>query len=315
MKILLLGGAGYLGSVLTQKLLMSDHSVTVVDTFWFGDNLPNPDENGLLSKVNLDIRNTEALKNEIEKADAVINIAAAVGPEMCDMIPKTAKEINLEAVKNMIPLVENKKFIFTSTCSVYGFNEEKFLDEDSTDFAAVSLYGRTKSEAEQMVHKQLPEATIFRLGTLYGYSPRMRFDLVANLFIAKAINGEKLTVNGGEQWRPMVHVQDVADGIIFALENNMHGIYNMVQNNYTIKLMAEIITAKYGNEYEVDPSKSDVRSTIAKNNKIRQRGFYPKRSILDAAKELENMECIKDYKNPIHYNAKYVSVLRERGLV
>jgi len=310
MKVLVLGGNGYLGNVLCPKLYDAGHEVTSIDLNWFGDYLPKT-----INSIVGDIRDEKLMKKEIINADAVIHLAAVVGPGMCDVMPKTAQEVNYDAFKNIVPLVKEhkKKYLYTSTCSVYGFDEERFLGEDSTGIFPVSHYGIVKAKAEKIITDQLPDATVFRLGTLYGYSPRMRYDLVTNIFIAQGLNKKTITVHGGEQWRPMVCVEDVANAFVWSLDRDVSGLYNVIYNNYTIKLLAEILSAKFDVPYTVDPTKSDVRSTFAKGNKLRVKGFTPKYGPLHVIDKIRESGTWKDFDKILSYsNIKIANSIRYR---
>lgn len=143
----------------------------------------------------------------------------------------------------------------------------------------------------------------------------MRYDLVVNLFTAQALMGETLTVHGGEQWRPMVNLNDVSRGIKFSIENDIRGLYNLMYANYNIKLIAEIVASKLNAEFIVDPTKNDVRSTYAKNNKLRLKGFQTKYSVLDAIKSIvaDPTESWKNYKDPIYHNMKFLKQMHDEG--
>lgn len=311
MKVLVIGGSGYLGSVLVPKLISSGYEVTSVDLNLFGDHLPNN-----VNKITGDIRDETLMKKEIEKADAIINLAAIVGPPLCEVLPNFAYETNYSVMKKIIRLVKNKKYIYTSTCSVYGFEDDIFLDEDIIKFYPISHYAITKAKAEALINEQMPNATIFRLGTLFGYSPRMRYDLVTNIFIAQALNNQNITVNGGDQWRPMTHVEDVAEGIIWSLERELNGIYNLSYNNYTIKLIAEIISSKLNVPFIIsnEISEDSNRNVLVKNRKLSNKGFKAKRNILDAIKPIKESNTWKDWTNMLYNNGKMGSVLNEKYL-
>lgn len=165
-RVCILGGAGYLGSNLSKLLLESGYEVNVLDTFWFGDNLPEK-----VNRIKGDLRNKDDVNKALEGVDACIHLAAIVGPDICAYLnPEVVMDINFTFVPRIAEICKSKKikYVYTSTCSVYGFNEEQFLDEESKEISAVSLYGKSKYYAERYIVDSFPEATVFRLGTLMG---------------------------------------------------------------------------------------------------------------------------------------------------
>ena len=219
MNVLVVGGAGYVGGGIVDKL-KENHNVTVFDSLIY--------EESYRKDVNFvygDIRDKDKLLSVLNKNDAVIWLAALVGDGACSINPELTFEINSESVKF---LAENfkKRIVFLSTCSVYGA-QDGMLDETSS-INPLSEYASSKVQAEEYL--QNSDAIIFRLGTLFGISDefsRIRLDLVVNILVTKALTEGKLTVFGGEQWRPLLHVNDVANAINHTLEDGVTGIFNL----------------------------------------------------------------------------------------
>src|SRR3989338_6416000 len=189
MKVLVTGGAGYLGTVLVNKLLRKGYKVTVLDNLLFGNYLGKHKN---MKIIDGDIRNLVTVVKALNDADAVIHLASIVGDQAGDLEQRTTIEINYLATKNIAELCQlyGKRFIYPSTCSVYGERSEKVVKENARLIKPISLYGQTKLRSEQGIADSCNDYTILRLGTLFGLSPRMRFDLAINLFAAKAINKE-----------------------------------------------------------------------------------------------------------------------------
>lgn len=221
--VLVLGGAGYLGSVMVRQLLHQGFKVRVLDALLFGDRSldevrPHPN----FELIPGDLRDIRAAKRSMNGCDAVIHLAAIVGDSACEEQQALALEVNCTATPMLAEIASAcgvRRFIFASSCSVYGASDN-FLDELSP-LNPLSLYARTKQDSERMLlSAQSPDfaTTILRLGTLFGLSPRMRFDLIANMFVAQAARSGRITVWNGEQWRPFLHVQDAARAFMACLD-------------------------------------------------------------------------------------------------
>ena len=234
--ILIVGGAGYIGGYMTDYLIDNNYNVTVYDNLLY--------ETRFLKNVNFingDIREKDRLLTIANDYDVVIWLAALVGDGACAINPKLTTELNYECFKWFVDRYK-KKIVFTSTCSVYGLNND-LIDEDATP-NPLSVYAETKLHAEQYLLNNHDDNFIFRLGTLYGIGDlfsRIRLDLVLNVLSKKAAHKETLSVFGGEQWRPLLHVKDVTHATEYFLENNITGLYNLSSKNYTIKELAEEI--------------------------------------------------------------------------
>ena len=221
MKILVTGGAGYLGSSLTPLLLQAGHKVNVLDSLQFGgESLISAMNHPGFRLIKGDIRDAQALNEALDGAEAVVHLAAIVGDPACSKHPELAREINLDSSIELIRQAGKQnvsRFLFASTCSNYGCmkSTEEFASEDH-GLQPVSLYAETKVAVEKhLLALQSPSmaATVLRFATLYGLSSRMRFDLTVNEFVMRLICEDTLTVFGEQFWRPYVHVVDAARAI------------------------------------------------------------------------------------------------------
>ncbi|HUJ32983.1 MAG TPA: SDR family oxidoreductase [Candidatus Acidoferrum sp.] len=222
-RILVTGGAGYVGSVLVAQLLARGFSVRVLDSFLFGDkSLESVRTNPGCELVPGDVRDAAVAARAMKKCDAVVHLAAIVGDPACDANRQLAAEVNRTSTRMLVDLARStgvKRFVFASSCSVYGASDS-LLDETSA-LNPLSLYARTKVDSENALLAARSRGfapTVLRLGTLFGLSSRMRFDLVVNLFVARAASEGRITVFNAEQWRPFLHVHDAARAVIACLE-------------------------------------------------------------------------------------------------
>lgn len=250
--VLVIGGAGYIGSALLPKLLERKYQVRLLDLLLYGEE-PIADylEHPNLEVIQADFRQIDTVVQAMQGIDAVVHLGAIVGDPACALDEELTIEVNLMATKMVAEVAKGsgvRRFIFASTCSVYGASNE-MLDERS-QFNPVSLYARSKIASEAVLRKMAsPEfsPTSLRFGTIYGLSGRTRFDLVINLLTAKAIVDGKITVFGGDQWRPFVHVDDAALSVFKVLEAPLDVVHNEAFNvgsnaqNHTILEVAQMI--------------------------------------------------------------------------
>lgn len=294
-KVLITGGAGYVGQVLLGQI-PNNWKITVIDNVYVGNGNFVPNEN--IEFVNGDIRNKSLMMNLIEKNDAVIHLAGIVG-DSCPINPKSALEVNVNATENIAKLCNelDKRIIFMSTCSVYGFNENT-CDEE-TEPNPLNAYSHHKVLGEKVIKENTTNYLIFRMGTVYGWSPRMRFDLGINLFIEKSLWNEKIQVFGGNQWRPLTHVKDASRALIMGVENqNLNTTLNLVGENHLILDIAN----KISNNVEIVDYKDDNRSYKVDNSKIlKQLKWSPKMDVISAKDEFDKIE----YENDIYYNKRW----------
>ncbi len=309
MRILLTGGSGYLGSILTRKLLANGHHVRILDNFLFGkDSIKDIENNKNLEIVEGDIRDLSIVGKSLKKIDSVIHLASIVGTQSAELDPKTSIEINFMATRNIAELCKIykiKQFIFASTCSVYGAQPDQLIAENS-EVNPLDSYGLSKFQSERAILQVYDYPTILRLGTLFGASHRMRFDLAINLFISQAMNKEKITVFGGTQWRPFLHVDDAAEAFSFAVENKMEGIYNVIWKNLTINQMAKDVKKLVPTQIELSKDIVDKRDYRVTGTKLEKFGFKAKKDISYAVKEFKSkiLSDVKNYKQDKYSNYK-----------
>ena len=304
MNILVVGGAGYVGGGIVDKL-SKDHEVTVYDSLIY--------ETSYRKKVNFilgDIRDSSKLNSILSDFDVVVWLAALVGDGACAINPELTHEINTESVKNLVQNFD-KRIVFLSTCSVYGA-QDGILTEDS-DTNPLSEYASSKLKAEE--HLKDSNALIFRLGTLFGISDefsRVRLDLVVNILTAKALIDKKISVFGGDQWRPLLHVNDVSNAISHCLNTDVTGIYNLHHKNYKIIDIAKEIEKKVKDvEVEVTPmSFEDARNYQVSSQKLLdETGFEASIELIKGVNEIYDLifhNRIKDITDPRYSNQNFL---------
>ncbi|MDE1861455.1 MAG: SDR family oxidoreductase [Thaumarchaeota archaeon] len=309
MKILLTGGSGYLGSILTRKLLKKGFRVRILDNFLFGKHpLTDVIKNKDLELIDGDVRDLAAVSKSLKDVDVVIHLASIVGTQSSELDPKTSIEINYLATRNiadLCKLYKIKQFVFASTCSVYGAQPNNFISENS-EVNPLDSYGQSKFQSERAILQAYDYPTILRLGTLFGASYRMRFDLAINLFLAQALNKEDITVFGGNQWRPFLHVDDAAEAFSFVVENNMEGIYNTIWKNITIEQMAREVKKLIPTGIKISKDIVDKRDYRVTGAKLEKFGYKATKDIKYAANEFKTKisEDVKNYKQEKYSNYK-----------
>ena len=304
MKVLIVGGAGYVGGGIVD-LLSKDNEVTVYDSLIY--------ENSYRKNVNFifgDIRDYKKINNILKEYDAVIWLAALVGDGACAINPALTHEINSETVKNLVKNFKGK-IVFLSTCSVYGA-QEGVLDENS-EVNPLSEYASSKLVAEKYLEDA--DAIIFRLGTLFGVGDqfsRIRLDLVVNILTTKAYIDKKMSVFGGEQWRPLLHVKDVANAIGHTLDTQTSGIFNLHYKNFKIIEIANEIKNKMSDvEIETTPLPfQDARNYQVSSDKLKDvTGFE---AVVDLSQGINEMHQlissnrIKDINDPRYSNQNFL---------
>lgn len=307
MRIVVTGGAGYLGSILCRRLLEEGQKVKCLDNLLYGKEPIKPLlRNSNFQLITGDIRDMTTITTTMNGADTVIHLASIVGRQAANLNSKATMEINYLATKNIAELCalhDIKNLIFASTCSVYGAQPNNLIDENSPTHP-VDLYAETKIKSEAAILDVFANATILRIATLFGLSKRMRFDLAINRFVAQAIQDKRLTVFGGEQYRPFIHVADAAEAYLFALDNELKGIYNISWENWKIIDVAKLISDTLGAKIEVSKKIVDLRDYKVNYDKIKSLGFNPKRNVQTAVEEIsERYESeFKDYRLPKYDN-------------
>jgi len=287
MHILITGGCGYTGTILTNDLVDLGHKVTIVDTQWFGNHLI-PKKN--LEIIKLDIREHE--KIPLEKVDTVIHLANIANDPSVELNSKLSWEVNVLATQK---LIENslknkvKQFIFASSGSVYGLKEEKEVTEELS-LVPISTYNKTKMIAERvlMSYKNDIKLHCIRPATVCGFSPRMRLDVSVNMFVFQALKFKSMTVFGGDQIRPNIHIQDLIDVYKhFVLNRDLpNGFYNAGFENLKIIDIAKKVTKLIPSEIIIKKN-NDPRSYRQNSNKLLETGFKRQFSVVDAIKELK----------------------------
>jgi len=325
-KVLLTGGAGYLGSVLCRKLLDRGYRVRVLDNLTYGDEgIKDLYGNRSFEFLKGDARNISDLTEAMKGMDAVMHLAAIVGDPASQLKPQATIEINYLSTKAAAETAKYNqinKFLFFSTCSVYGAGKtaDERLKEDSS-LNPVSLYAETKLKSEEGILNLADEnfsPTIFRFATLYGVSPRVRFDLVVNTLTARAVLEKKISIFGGEQWRPNLEVSDAARACILWLEAPLEKvsgeIFNVGANEQNCKII-EIgrMVKKIVPETAVEIKKEldDLRDYNVSFDKIlRVLGFRAKKTIEQSIGEMKKMIEIKKITNfnlPQYSNYRFLS--------
>lgn len=312
MRVLVTGGAGYIGDAVVEHLKALHDSPLVVDSLIYSDEYTRDD----VGFKRLDITTPafiEYIKHQ--RIDAIIHLAAIVGDAACQISPERTRQINVDATRLLVDFVKqyqpHTKFVFASTCSVYGA-KDGVLDEAS-EARPLSLYAETKLEAEKIV-RELDNHVIFRLGTIFGLSTkfgRIRADLVANVMTYMALNCMPLMVNGGEQWRPLIHVEDVGQIMAECLDSELKGTFILSHKNYRISDIADTIVKVLGKGKieKRDLPFEDLRNYKVDNSKLSEEGFTPFRKledgILDIAQFVDSGR-IKDPWISKYHNARFL---------
>ena len=306
MKILVVGGAGYVGGGIVDKLI-PNHEVTVYDSLVY--------ETSYRKQVDFiygDIRDHKKLNSILNNYDCVIWLAALVGDGACSINPSLTQEINAESVNNLTKNYSGR-IVFLSTCSVYGAQEGVLSEDSSTN--PLSEYASSKLIAEKYLEDS--NVIIFRLGTLFGISDqysRIRLDLVVNILVTKALMENKMSVFGGDQWRPLLHVNDVANAIDVTVETQINGIFNLHYQNFKIIEIAEKIQKKITTaEIIKTPMEfQDARNYQVTSDKLlRETGFKPEVDLktgIDEIYELISKNRIKDISDPRYSNQNFLNL-------
>jgi len=309
-KILITGGAGYIGSMLCTKLLEAGHSVTVVDLLKYDKGSLNH----LYFHKNFklicdDIRKVSLIKMLIKQHEFIIPLAALVGAPLCEKFKKDALSTNLGSIKTLCNLATKKnKVIYLTTNSGYGIGEKnKYCDENSP-LKPISLYGRTKCEGENLVRLKIKNHVCFRLATVFGHSYRMRSDLLVNNFVYTAIKKKKLILFEPHFRRNFIHVRDVVNAIIFTMKNFNQlkdNVYNLGLSSANISkiMLAEKIQKQYKKlriQIVTNRKDPDKRDYFVSNKKIEKKGFKAKISLENGIAEL--IQVFTNDKNKVINN-------------
>ena len=295
MKILVTGGAGYLGSVLCERLLRAGYQVTVVDNLMYRQqSLFHLCADPRFEFVFGDARDEELMVRLIRQADVLIPLAAVVGAPACDRDPWLAKSVNLEAVKMLNRLRSSDQLVITPTTnSGYGTQSGDVYCTEETPLEPISLYGQTKAQAEAAL-LETENAISLRLATVFGTSPRMRLDLLVNHFVHAAVTDRYIVIFEKDFKRNYVHIRDVADCFVYGIEHAEAMVgrpYNvgLDQANLSKEQLAMAIKAHVPDfyiHYSEIGSDPDKRNYIVSNQRLREAGFEAQRSIDEGIVEL-----------------------------
>lgn len=311
MKILIAGGGGYIGSYLIPHLLERGYEVDVIDLFWFGNYLP-----GKVKNINKDI--FALTEHDLSGYDQVIFLAGLSNDPMADYSPSKNFISNGAAPAYLAFITKRagiKRYIYAGSCSVYGYTENDLYDEESPTISN-SAYGISKLQGERSV-LQLADKDFsviaFRQGTVSGYSPRMRLDLVVNTMFKTAVCENIININNPAIWRPVLSIRDAASAYIRAIEadERISGTFNIASGNYTVGEIGDLVKSGVEKYLGIDVNFNirhiqDYRNykvSIEKANKILS--FHPKNDVESIIKDLvDNRERFKDFDNPKYYNIK-----------
>jgi nucleoside-diphosphate-sugar epimerase len=322
--ILVVGGAGYIGAVLVRKLLSRGAKVRLMDSLVYGDAaiaeiLHHPNLEFMVG----DCRNIQDVVKSMTGASSVVHLAAVVGDPACEQDKQNALEINYSATRMMVEIAKGHgigRFVFASSCSVYGASE--FLMDEQSKTEPISLYGKTKIDSEKVLldaRTATFHPIVLRFATVFGLAPRPRFDLVVNLLTAKARQEGIITIYNGEQWRPFIHVDDIAQAIVetlYAPISNVSGeIFNVGDDrlNFTLGQIAEKIRQHFPDTKVQEVENNDRRNYRVSFAKIRnQIGFSCQRTIDDGIRELSDAfdrGTIADYQEAFYSNVKFLRLM------
>ena len=312
MKVLVVGGAGYVGGVVTDLFIKKKHNVIVYDNLTYEESFRKK-----CHFVNADIRNKKILKKYLKWADVVVWMAALVGDGACSINPQITFDINSESVRFLAKNFK-KKIIFFSTCSVYG--EQDGLIDEEAKLNPLSIYAKSKIKAENYLKNS--KAFIFRLGTLFGvgdeYS-RIRMDLAVNTLTAKAFFEKRLTIFGGEQYRPLLHVKDAARAIVYVSNSKKYGTYDLGYKNYKILDLGKEIRSIFKNKVQIKKISmkfQDTRNYRVKCIKMKKiLKFKPTYTVKDGVNEIYNLlytKRIKNINDPRYTNQKFLEIFKDK---
>ncbi len=309
MRLLIAGGAGYLGSTLIPKLLARGYKVDVVDLFWFGNHLPR--QAGILNK---DI--FQLTVDDLELYDQVVFLAGLSNDPMAEYSPSKNFIFNAAApayLAYIAKMAKVKRYIYASSCSVYGYTENELYDETRAVSSSYP-YGISKLQGEQAVMQLAGEnfsVISLRKGTISGYSPRMRLDLIVNTMFKTAIRDHTITVNNPSIWRPILSIEDAATAYIRAIEasHKISGIFNLASGNYTVGEVGDLIKSAIEERLNLRVNLCIKHVEDFRNYKVSTEkaanvlSFHPSGSVKSIVDNLiDNMSKFQDWDNPAYAN-------------
>jgi len=295
--VLVTGGAGYVGSVLVPKLVARGYNVKVIDLYLFGDDVLAGARGPRLTEVKGDLRDRAMLEREMPGTDAVIHLACISNDPSFELNPALGKSINYDAFGPLVEAAKKnrvKRFIYASSSSVYGIKEVENVTEDLPR-EPLTDYSRCKALCEDVLAQQREKGFVtltLRPATVCGYSPRLRLDLTVNILTNHAVNNHKITVLGGAQKRPNLHIQDMTDLYVQTLQWSDAAVdgktYNAGCDNFTLTRIAEMVRDVVGKSVDIVTTPADdLRSYHVSSERIkRELGWAPRRTVTDAVKDL-----------------------------
>jgi len=295
--IFITGGAGYVGAMLVPELLSKGYKVTVLDLMMYGEDVIKP--NNSLKMVKGDIRDISLLKKEIPGHDVVIHLACISNDPSFELNPNLGKSINLDAFEPLVKISKNsgvQRFIYASSSSVYGVKEELGVHEDMS-LEPLTDYSKFKADCEKILAPYQSDnftTVTVRPATVCGYSTRQRLDVVVNILTNLAYHKREITVFGGKQYRPNIHIKDMVDAYIMLIEapkEKIAGeIFNVGFENQTVTELSETVKKVIGEDVKlITTPTNDNRSYHISSEKIKEKlGFVAKHSIEEAADDLKN---------------------------
>ena len=312
MRLLVTGGCGYIGTVLTERLLLDGHQVIVVDTQWFGNHLAEHPELVVLKQ---DIRDSRAIP--LDGVDTVLHLANIANDPAVELNPELSWEVNVLAGQQLADLAVRagvRQFIYASSGSVYGVKQEDEVTEDLA-LEPISVYNKTKMAAERVLLSYRDEMTVHcvRPATVCGLSPRMRLDVAVNMLTYQALSGGQMTIFGGRQTRPNIHIKDMV-GVyqhLLARPDLPTGCYNAGFENLSILEVAELVQTEVPAEIVVTES-VDPRSYRQNSDKLCSTGFTPAFTVSDAITDISR--SFKEGTLPASPECFTVDWMRQLGL-
>jgi len=321
MRILVAGGAGYLGSALVPKLLDRGYEVDVVDLFWFGNHLPS--DTGIIHKDIFDIS-----VQDLEVYEQVVFLAGLSNDPMAEYSPSQNFIFNAAAPAYLAYVAKKagvKRYVYACSCSVYGYTDNELFDE-TRPVSSSYPYGISKLQGEHAVMNLLDKdfsVISLRKGTVSGYSPRMRLDLIINTMFKNGLANQEITVNNPAIWRPIVSIEDATNAYVRAIEANerISGIFNIASGNYTVGEVGDLVKMAMEEQLGIRvrltiKHKRDFRNYKVSSQKAENvLSFHPNHDVKSIVKNLiENMDRFHDWDNPQYYNIETLKLLSPRGL-
>jgi nucleoside-diphosphate-sugar epimerase len=321
MKILIAGGAGYIGSVLVPKLLDRGYEVDVVDLFWFGNHLPA--ETGIIKKDIFDIT-----VKDLEPYQQVVFLAGLSNDPMAEYSPSQNFIFNAAAPAYLAYIAKKanvKRYVYACSCSVYGYTDNELFDENQP-VASSYPYGISKLQGEQAVMNLVDDnfsVISLRKGTVSGYSKRMRLDLIVNTMFKSGVRNREIIVNNPSIWRPIISIEDATNAYIRSIEasEKLSGIFNIASGNYTVGEVGDLVKMAIEEELGIRVRltihhKRDFRNykvSIQKAENVLS--FHPNHDVKSIVKDLiHHMDKFQDWDNPQYYNIDTLKLLAADGL-